>query len=324
MGYSCCDLLVPLYDNQQSLLFVQGGIRKPSDSLTGNLVSGSGFAPSGRMAEFMAATSSWTMTSQALTAGVVFKSSVAFQILVKATNSVRLNVDSSVLTGSYGYDSLWGLIIILTLNHQENSSLMLTEKSGHLAWCALAALALARQDGLACSPAQENLFLIRWLAIALKQRRFLREATPDMEWLLREGRQYGPGANLAIKLDYLWRASTGILLRKNDFLRLTYALEIAKSMHWKCRPLSEREWSGPHAVSLNSAVNGIYISQATYDGAFDDEGHLVSPLMARLTGRVAGLETLFNRCGWQLISSASEGMADLYVLTTSEAEKTDT
>lgn len=30
----------------------------------------------------------------------------------------------------------------------------LTHKSGHLAWCALAALALARQDGTVCSAAQ--------------------------------------------------------------------------------------------------------------------------------------------------------------------------
>ena len=31
------DLLIPLYDNQKSLLFIQGGARKPSDRLTGNL-----------------------------------------------------------------------------------------------------------------------------------------------------------------------------------------------------------------------------------------------------------------------------------------------
>ncbi|ECF2367666.1 DUF2913 family protein, partial [Salmonella enterica subsp. enterica serovar Mountpleasant] len=55
----------------------------------------------------------------------------------------------------------------------------LTEKSGHLAWCALVALALARQEGGVLSLAQENLFLIRWLAAALKQRRFPREINPD-------------------------------------------------------------------------------------------------------------------------------------------------
>lgn len=67
----------------------------------------------------------------------------------------------------------------------------LTIKSGHLAWCALVALALARQNGDVLSPAQENLFLTRWLATALKQRRFSRDVAPDIEWLLKQGRQTG-------------------------------------------------------------------------------------------------------------------------------------
>ncbi len=73
----------------------------------------------------------------------------------------------------------------------EWSVVTLTEKSGHLAWCALVALALARQDGSVQSPAQENLFLTRWLATALKQRRFARVVSPDIEWLLKQGRQLG-------------------------------------------------------------------------------------------------------------------------------------
>lgn len=80
-------------------------------------------------------------------------------------------------------------------------SVTLTEKSGHLAWCALVALALARQNGDALSPAQENLFLTRWLAAALKQRRFSRDVAPDIEWLLKQGRQLGVSAKLASKLN---------------------------------------------------------------------------------------------------------------------------
>nr|WP_267238845.1 hypothetical protein [Enterobacter cloacae] len=49
--------------------------------------------------------------------------------------------------------------------------MVLTNKSAHLAWCALVALALARQNGDVLSLAQKNLFLTRWLATALKQRR---------------------------------------------------------------------------------------------------------------------------------------------------------
>lgn len=63
----------------------------------------------------------------------------------------------------------------------------LTEKSGHMAWCALVALALARQDGGVPLPAQGNIFLTRWQATALKQRRFSHDVTPDIEWMLKRG-----------------------------------------------------------------------------------------------------------------------------------------
>lgn len=175
----------------------------------------------------------------------------------------------------------------------------LTEKSGHLAWCALVALALARQDGGALSPAQENLFLTRWLATALKQRRFSREVTPDIEWLLKQGRQMGVSAKLVSKLDYLWRSCTGELSEQNDLFRLTYALETAKDMHWQYRLLNDREWSGRNAVALSAGVNGIYLSRANLDSAFNDNGRQINPLMARLTGSIAGMMKVFERCGWQ-------------------------
>lgn len=181
----------------------------------------------------------------------------------------------------------------------------LTKKSGHLAWCALVALELARQDGGVISPAQENLFLTRWLATALKQRRFSRDVAPDIEWLLEQGRRLGVSAKLASKLNYLWRSCTGELTEQNDLFRLTYALETAKDMHWNYRLLSEREWSGRNAVSLNSGVNGIYLSRVNLDVAFDDNGQQINPLTARLTGNVAGVMKLFNRCWWQVEPEAS-------------------
>ncbi|WP_108429654.1 DUF2913 family protein [Klebsiella aerogenes] len=181
----------------------------------------------------------------------------------------------------------------------------LTEKSGHLAWCALVALALTRQDGGFLSPAQENLFLTRWLATALKQRRFSREVTSDIEWLLKQGRQLGVSAKLANKLNYLWRSCTGELTEQNDLFRLTYALETAKDMHWNYRLLSDREWSGRNAVTLSAGVNGIFLSRTNLDVVFDDSGRQIYPLIARLTGNVAGVTKLFNRCGWQAEPDAS-------------------
>jgi hypothetical protein len=161
------------------------------------------------------------------------------------------------------------------------------------------ALALARQDGGVLSPAQENLFLTRWLATALKQRRFSRDVAPDIECLLKQGRQLGVSAKLTSKLNYLWRSCTGELSEQNDLFRLTYALETAKDMHWNYRLLGDREWSGRNAVALNDGMNGIYLSRTNLDVAFDDSGRQINPLIARLTGNVAGVVKLFGRCGWQ-------------------------
>ena len=190
----------------------------------------------------------------------------------------------------------------------------LTEKSGHLAWCALVALALARQDGGVLSSAQENLFIIRWLAAALKQRRFSRDVTPDIEWLLKQGRQLGVGAKLASKLDYLWRSCTGELSEQNDLFRLTYALETAKDMQWNYRLLGDREWSGRNAAELNAGVNGIYLSRTSLDVAFDDNGRQINPLIARMTGNVVGVMKLFNRCGWHAESAQNVSLSYQFTL----------
>lgn len=58
-------------------------------------------------------------------------------------------------------------------------------------------------------------------------------------------------------------------------------------MHWNYRLLSEREWSSRNAVTLSADVNGIYLSRANLDVAFDDSGRQINPLTARLTGNVA-------------------------------------
>lgn len=52
-------------------------------------------------------------------------------------------------------------------------------------------------------------------------------------------------------------------------------------------------------MALSAGVNGIYLSRANLDAAFDDNGRQINPLIARLTGSVAGMMKVFDRCGWQ-------------------------
>nr|WP_310615694.1 DUF2913 family protein [Pantoea cypripedii] len=190
----------------------------------------------------------------------------------------------------------------------------LTEKTSHLAWCALISLYTARQDGFVVSESQESIFLTRWLANALKQHRFSREIAPDINWLLKQGRAFGTKAKLRQKLEYLWRSCNGLLSEQNDLFRLTYAIETAKLMGWAYRRLNDREWIGRNAVILNSDTNGIYFLRSSLEVSFDDNGMQTSPLIAKLTGNISNLETVFNRCGWHTEAYSDTQIPFLYEL----------
>lgn len=86
-------------------------------------------------------------------------------------------------------------------------------------------------------------------------------------------------------------------------------------MHWNYRLLSDREWSGRYAVALSVGVNGIYLSRSNLDVAFDDSGRQINPLTARLTGNVAGVMKLFNRCGWQAEPEGDASLPNQFTLT---------
>lgn len=192
----------------------------------------------------------------------------------------------------------------------------LTQNTGHMAWCALVALQLARQDGMAGTEAADSLFLTRWLATALKQRRFPRSVTPDLEWLVKQGGLYGVRARLAGKLDYLWRSCAGELSEQNDLFRLTYGLETAKDMGWRYRLLTEREWEGRYAVTLNGSVDAVYLLRAALDTAFDDNGAQLSRLQARITGNADGMATLLARCGWHVTAVPDDPCPYTFLLST--------
>jgi len=112
----------------------------------------------------------------------------------------------------------------------------------HFSWCALVALRIAQLDGQALSPLTIHSFLLRWLATAQKQRRFPRSVTPDIDSLLRMGRQKGPSARLHERLKYLWQSCSGDLSRQSDLFRLTYAIEHLKSQGWINAVVADNEW----------------------------------------------------------------------------------
>lgn len=174
----------------------------------------------------------------------------------------------------------------------------------HLAWCALVALNMARNAGTVNSPAQENLFLCRWLATAEKRRLFRRELANDIRWLLKEGREKGLRADLRGKLEYLWRASSGDLLKQNDLFRLQHILHAITLTGINYGVLSETEWEGRHSVKLNPKIPGLYMRKADLDNGFSEDGTQVKSLAVRITADLNAVDALLTRAGWQRTSES--------------------
>lgn len=168
----------------------------------------------------------------------------------------------------------------------------------HFAWCALVALSLARQDGSVTSPAQENLYLTRWLAQAEKQKRFSREVAGDISWLLKEGRNQGSYADLPGKLEYLWRDTQGDLHSASDFFRLQHALHGIQLGGWEYTVLSEKEWTRRQQLRRRPAAPGLYISSGVLEASFDSQGKMCFPLPVHFTGNLTALNILLKRAGW--------------------------
>lgn len=178
------------------------------------------------------------------------------------------------------------------------------DKIGHLAWCALVALGLQRHDRLVVTEAQENIFLIRWLADARKQKRFPRNLTEHIDWLLAQARRLGVRARLNQKLHYLWLMSSGDLHNMPDLLRLTYAIEMAKAGGWQYDLVDEKKMAA--GISKFQNMDSFCLERTAIEEGFDSNGKQIAPLYIRVFGQVEKLVSLLDCFGLKLDAIESD------------------
>lgn len=177
----------------------------------------------------------------------------------------------------------------------ERDSEITFTKLGHLAFCALVALGTARNDGKANTPLTEHLFLVRWLAIAQKQKRFPKCVAIDIAHLLELGRKKGPASKLREKLQYLWQSCTTQAMTQTDLFRLTYVTEKLKEQGWKNFTMDNKSWKDER-FPASCPPNGFYTEESALHAVFSDDGRLISPLALRIVGDVDLLLALMDQC----------------------------
>lgn len=165
----------------------------------------------------------------------------------------------------------------------------------HFAWCALVALRTAQQDGQALSPLSTHTFLLRWLTVAYKQKRFPRAIATDLEGLLTLGRNKGLAVSLLNRLEYLWRSCTEPVSAQSDLYRLTYAIERLKSQGWVNAAVNDRDW-GNEALLVQeySGTGALLVRKSALTHGFSDEGKLIAPIEFLVTGDLSSGMAVFQ------------------------------
>ncbi|WP_332629628.1 DUF2913 family protein [Citrobacter sp. ESBL3] len=200
---------------------------------------------------------------------------------------------------------------------KKNHSVLPPEESladlAHFAWCALVGLRLAQQDGQALIPLTIHTFLVRWLADAQKQRRFPRSVAPDIDSLLRLGRQKGPAAGLLKRLEYLHQSCTDPLAQQSDLFRLTHAIEYLRAQGWVNAVVSDEEWLPELLYAEYADVSALLVRKSELQRHFTEQGQLSSPVDFIVTGdrrivrdaldaRELRYRTGAQHAGWCLLS----------------------
>lgn len=164
----------------------------------------------------------------------------------------------------------------------------------HFAWCVLVALRTAQQDGQALSPLSTHAFILRWLTVAYKQKRFPRAIASDIEGLLTLGRNKGLAASLFSRLEYLWSSCTGPVSAQSDLYRLTYAIEQLKSRGWVNAAVSDRDWDNETLLVLEySDANALLVRKSALTCGFSDGGKLVAPVEFLVNGDLSACMAVF-------------------------------
>lgn len=165
----------------------------------------------------------------------------------------------------------------------------------HLAWCALVALRLEQHDGRALSSLTTHTFLLRWLAIAQKQRRFPRSVASDISNLLRLARQKEPDAGLHQRLEYLWRSCSGPVNQQSDLFRLTYVIEHLKTKGWLNAVVTDDEWEPVELQAGYADVPALLVKKSELMSNFSEDGRLMGAVDFLVTGDADVVADALNR-----------------------------
>lgn len=169
----------------------------------------------------------------------------------------------------------------------------------HLIFCTLTALYLARQEHGIDTPYAENIFLLRWLKLVQKQKRFAKTMVPNIDLLIRLGQKQGITGGLRSALEELWRESC-----PHDLLRLTQAIEALITAGWENATVTDEKWDAGGNMRESSDNPAFFVCRSGLEKGFAENGELIHPVDFVVYGDTTLFIDAFSQ--YQLVAKPGE------------------
>ncbi|EOC3059897.1 DUF2913 family protein [Cronobacter dublinensis] len=109
---------------------------------------------------------------------------------------------------------------------------------------------------------------------------------PDLEKLLRPGRQKGAAASLYQHLENLWHACSASLSYPSDLFRLTQAIQRLKAQNWLNTCVADPEWNIPALTAEYAGSSALLVKKSDLVRCFSENGRLMEPVTFQAQGNI--------------------------------------
>ena len=171
------------------------------------------------------------------------------------------------------------------------------EKYQHIAFCALVSLGIHSRDNGSDSFIQENIFILRWLTTAKKNKCFSPVFDSYLEKLTDLTRQQISTTSMKRKLESFYQFSSLEHVAQTDYYRLQQARQELNNAGYRWFNLSASELQ-KKLGHLNEA--GIFTEKTAFSLTFTTLGKQIAPLRMIVPRMDSAIVDIFSRNNFQI------------------------
>ena len=185
------------------------------------------------------------------------------------------------------------------------------EKYRHIAFCALVSLGIHKKYHGINSFLQENIYILRWLNTAKREKRFSQTHIPYLDKLVELTNQHMSTSSMKKKLESFYHLPLPEHIAQSEYYQFSMAQESLKISGYPWFNLSTHELK----KKLNSfSGQGIFTEKHAFNFAFPLQDKMTAPLRMIIPSMNNTIKKIFSFHNFKITPEKSNPL--LWVLTT--------